>query len=297
MKCLEFLEFWGLQRCTPIRHTRLFLGYGTLEKQRIDTYWSLSRHRVHWKKTHVKTTKIFWDAINNMIFRISQIQETRSLRFMRFWNLSGPRYIEECLRVRLSLQAKNLVQWNVCFVPSPKFKQSTLFRSAAFWWKETGVKRASTLGFHATILVESEQTLGYQYMIWYVLIWGHIMVCFWYTLSWYPRLIDLKASMISENCHQEPSHLPPITTILPARGREGEMSVSDGPCHLLVAKNNFEARDDERSGSRISYKAIHQRNILKTTVANIVKTQCDMWHLFWMILCTGFIGSIVLTHG
>ena len=115
-------------------------------------------------------------------------------------------------------------------------------------------------------------------MTWYVLI--HIKLA--------PRLIDLKASMISENCHQEPSHLPPITTILPARGRWGDVCIG-WPCHLQMAKNNFEARDDERSGSRISYTAIHQRNILKTTVQH---SQTQMWHVTFILNDSYVQGSL-----
>ena len=100
MKCLEFLEFLGLQRCTPIRHTRLFLGYGT-ETQRgltpIEAYRGIVFIGKKWfacKKQH----------------DISDLSNTRNsiFTFYAFWNLSGPRYIEECQCVRLSLQAKNL---------------------------------------------------------------------------------------------------------------------------------------------------------------------------------------------
>ena len=228
----------------------------------IEALCSLEKNDLHAKKQH----------------DISDLSNTRNsiFTFYAFWNLSGPKYIEECQCVRLSLQAKNLFS---AMCVSSRLPNLTIYTIPICCILVEG-NRGQTCkhtGFHATILVESEQKSSsrydiryniMRYMTWYVLI--HIKLA--------PRLIDLKASMISENCHQEPSHLPPITTILPARGRWGDVCIG-WPCHLQMAKNNFEARDDERSGSRTSYTAIHQRNILKTTVQHS-QTQCDMWHLF-----------------
>ncbi len=105
--------FLGLQRCTPIRHTRLLLGYGTWPYRG----WILCSLE---RRAKIK----IYIYINNTRFRISQRQETQSLLLYAldfFRNLSRPRYIEECQRVRLSLQAKNLFSALRCFVPSPEF--------------------------------------------------------------------------------------------------------------------------------------------------------------------------------
>ena len=115
-------RFLGLQRCTPIRHTRLLLGYGTWP-YRGWILCSLER-RVKKIKTYYWYTAIYMSC--NKQHEISDLSKTRNsifafMRFGLFRNLSRPRYIEECQGVRLSLQAKNLFSALRCFVPSPEF--------------------------------------------------------------------------------------------------------------------------------------------------------------------------------
>lgn len=124
---------------------------------------------------------------------ISDLSNTRDsiVTFYAFWNLSGPRYIEECLRVRLSLQAKNLFS-EMCV--SSRLPNLTIY----------------TLPI-CCVLVEGNRgqtckhtglSCNYSGRIWTnIRLPIYDMICFnmgsyhgmfWYTLSWYLDSLTLR---------------------------------------------------------------------------------------------------------